>query len=127
MATKIQFRRDTATNWGNSNPTLSQGEPGLDLCRGLIKVGNGTDGWNCLPFQGTGEAGCGAIAIGNNAGNSNQGPNAVAIGCQAGECCQAQYAVAIGREAGQCTQEQYAVAIGYRAGECCQTDYSVAI
>jgi hypothetical protein len=127
MATKIQFRRDTATNWSNTNPTLSQGEPGLDLCRGLIKVGNGSDGWNCLPFQGTGEAGCGAIAIGNNAGDNSQSQYAVAIGCQAGECCQGCSAVAIGKEAGQCYQEQYAVAIGYRAAECCQSQYSVAI
>lgn len=127
MATKIQFRRDTATNWSNSNPTLSQGEPGLDLCRGLIKVGNGSDSWNCLPFQGTGEAGCGAIAIGTDAGDNSQQQYAVAIGYQAGQCCQQQYAVAVGNRAGNCCQEQYAVAIGDQAGECCQTEYSVAI
>jgi len=127
MATKIQFRRDTATNWSNSDPTLSQGEPGLDLCRGLIKVGNGTDNWNCLPFQGTGEAGCDAIAIGNNAGDCCQGQNAVAIGYNAGSYCQGQYAKAIGSEAGDCDQEQYAIAIGNEAGECCQSEYSVAI
>jgi hypothetical protein len=127
MATKIQFRRDTATNWQNTNPTLGQGEPGFDLCRGLIKVGNGTDNWNCLPFQGTGEAGCGAIAIGNNAGDSGQGQYAIAIGEQAGDCCQGQYAIAIGNQAGDCCQEQYAIAIGDQAGECCQSEYSVAI
>jgi len=130
MATKIQFRRDTATNWSNSNPTLSQGEPGLDLCRGLIKVGNGTDSWNCLAFQGTGEAGCGAIAIGFNAGDRCQGSNAIAIGYEAGygDCCgQSCNAIAIGYRAGYDDQEQHTVAIGSQAGECCQSQYSVAI
>jgi hypothetical protein len=127
MATKIQFRRDTATNWQNTNPTLGQGEPGFDLCRGLIKVGNGTDNWNCLPFQGTGEAGCDAIAIGQCAGDNSQGQNAVDIGYSAGEDCQGDYAIAIGSEAGDCCQEQYAIAIGDQAGECCQSEYSVAI
>jgi hypothetical protein len=133
MATKIQFRRDTSTNWSNSNPTLSQGEPGFDLDRGLIKVGNGTDTWNCLGFQGTGVTGNGSVAIGNSAGDSCQGTEAVAIGEQAGQCCQEQYAIAIGREAGECCQGQYSVAIGYRAGNCDQgqgpwsTGYAVAI
>jgi len=127
MATKIQFRRDTAANWQNTNPTLGQGEPGFDLCRGLIKVGNGTDNWNCLPFQGTGEAGCDAIAIGRCAGDNSQGQYAIAIGYSAGECCQGQYAISIGNQAGDCCQEQYAIAIGDQAGECCQSLYSVAI
>lgn len=30
MATKIQFRRDTSANWTSSNPTLDQGELGLE-------------------------------------------------------------------------------------------------
>jgi hypothetical protein len=133
MATKIQFRRDTSTNWSNSNPTLSQGEPGFDLDRGLIKVGNGTDTWNCLGFQGTGVTGNGSIAIGNCAGDNSQGTEAIAIGYQAGYECQEDYAIAIGREAGECCQGQYSVAIGYRAGNCDQgqgpwsTGYAVAI
>ena len=43
MATKIQFRRDNTNNWSNSNPVLSQGEPGYDLDKQLFKVGNGSD------------------------------------------------------------------------------------
>lgn len=133
MATKIQFRRDTSTNWSNSNPTLSQGEPGFDLDRGLIKVGNGTDAWNCLGFQGTGVTGNGSVAIGNCAGDNSQGTEAIAIGYQAGYECQEDYAIAIGREAGECCQGEYSVAIGYRAGNCDQgqgpwsTGYAVAI
>jgi hypothetical protein len=135
MATKIQFRRDTTNNWYNTNPTLSQGEPGLDLCRGLIKVGNGSDDWNTLAFQGTGVKGNNAIAIGVNAGQNSQcceaiaigyrggefcqGCDAVAVGAYAGRNCQGSEAVAIGYSAGNCDQEQRAVAVGAEAGECC--------
>ena len=31
MATKIQLRRDVAASWSSTNPTLAQGEPGVDL------------------------------------------------------------------------------------------------
>lgn len=48
MPTKIQFRRDTAANWTANNPTLSQGEMGLETDTGKFKVGNGTDAWAAL-------------------------------------------------------------------------------
>lgn len=48
MSTKIQFRRDTATNWTTNNPTLSEGEMGLETDTGKFKVGNGTDVWTAL-------------------------------------------------------------------------------
>jgi len=48
MATKIQFRRDTATNWSSTNPTLSQGELGLDLTNNVLKIGDGSTAWNSL-------------------------------------------------------------------------------
>ena len=48
MATKIQFRRDTASNWSSNNPVLSEGEIGLDLTNGTFKIGNGTTAWNSL-------------------------------------------------------------------------------
>ena len=48
MPTKIQFRRDTTANWTANNPTLSQGEMGLETDTGKFKVGNGTDAWAAL-------------------------------------------------------------------------------
>lgn len=48
MATKIQFRRDTASNWSSNNPVLSQGEIGLDLTNGTFKIGDGVTAWNSL-------------------------------------------------------------------------------
>jgi hypothetical protein len=50
MANKIQLRRDTTVNWTTADPTLSQGEIGLDLTTGNIKIGNGTDSWIELDY-----------------------------------------------------------------------------
>lgn len=50
MADKIQFRRDTSTNWTNTNPVLAQGELGLNLTTGQYKIGDGTTAWNALSY-----------------------------------------------------------------------------
>ena len=66
MATKIQFRRDTASNWQSTNPVLNQGEPGVETNTGKLKIGNGSDPWNDLPY-GDGIVGDnGSIAVGLN-------------------------------------------------------------
>lgn len=127
MATKIQFRRDTSTNWENTDPTLSQGEPGFDLDRGLIKVGNGSSNWNCLPFQGTGERPNGAVAVGYDAGACCQGTRSVAIGHSAGRSSQSYVAVAIGRSAGECCQSTGATAVGHIAGYYYQGYHATAV
>lgn len=50
MAVKIQFRRDTATNWESVNPILSQGEMGLDTTNNRFKLGDGITAWNSLAY-----------------------------------------------------------------------------
>jgi WD40 repeat protein len=50
MAVKIQFRRDTATNWESVNPILSQGELGLDTTNNRFKLGDGATAWNSLAY-----------------------------------------------------------------------------
>jgi hypothetical protein len=50
MARRIQLRRDTASNWSSTNPTLAQGEIGIDLTNNKIKIGNGTTLWNNLAY-----------------------------------------------------------------------------
>lgn len=50
MKTKIQIRRDTATNWTNNNPILSAGEFGLESDTQRIKVGNGSTAWTSRPY-----------------------------------------------------------------------------
>lgn len=50
MAAKIQLRRDTSANWASVNPVLSQGEIGLDLTTGKIKIGDGSTAWSSLSY-----------------------------------------------------------------------------
>ncbi len=51
MSTQIQFRRDTAANWNSNNPTLSEGEVGLESDTNAYKVGDGSTAWNSLPYN----------------------------------------------------------------------------
>ena len=41
MPIQIQLRRGTASDWTSANPTLAQGEMGLETDTGLTKIGNG--------------------------------------------------------------------------------------
>lgn len=52
MATfrRIQVRRDTAENWEGVNPSLGQGEIGMDLTNRRMKVGDGFSSWNELDY-----------------------------------------------------------------------------
>ena len=68
-----------------------------------------------------------SIAIGYNAGSTNQGLNSIAIGASAGSSYQGNQSVAIGNSCGQNTQGAFSVAIGYSAGAAAQGDYCVAI
>lgn len=54
VTTKIQHRRDTATNWSTNNPTLAAGEIGYDTTNKKIKIGDGSTAWNSLPYVGSG-------------------------------------------------------------------------
>lgn len=49
MATKIQIRRDTAANWRNANPVLSQGEPAYEIDTQITKYGDGVTAYKDLP------------------------------------------------------------------------------
>lgn len=50
MATLIQVRRDTETNWSTYNPILAAGEIAFSTDQNKIKVGNGTSNWSSLPY-----------------------------------------------------------------------------
>ena len=45
MAVRIQLRRDTAANWISNNPTLREGEIGIETDTLKMKVGNGSSTW----------------------------------------------------------------------------------
>jgi hypothetical protein len=50
MATKIQLRRGTSSQWNTSNPTLSDGEIGFETNTNKFKIGNGEDSWSLLEY-----------------------------------------------------------------------------
>jgi hypothetical protein len=58
---RLQLRRDTAANWTSANPTLAEGEIGIETDTGQFKIGNGSDAWDDLIYAGiegdTGPAG----------------------------------------------------------------------
>ena len=50
MAYKIQFRRDTTTNWVTKDPVLAPGEMGVDVTLSQFKIGDGVSKWSELPY-----------------------------------------------------------------------------
>ena len=50
MATQIQFRRGSASQWTNTNPTLAEGEFGYETNTGQYKIGDGNTTWNNLGY-----------------------------------------------------------------------------
>lgn len=51
---KIQLRHDTSSNWSSVNPILLEGEVGIETDTNKIKIGNGSDNYNTLPYYGGG-------------------------------------------------------------------------
>lgn len=49
---QLQFRRDTAINWQQTNPLLASGEMGIELDTRTFKIGDGVIRWNQLPYGG---------------------------------------------------------------------------
>ena len=45
MATQIQLRRGTTAEWAATNPVLAQGEVGIDLTLGEMRLGDGVTAW----------------------------------------------------------------------------------
>lgn len=50
MAIQIQVRRDTAANWTSEDPTLAEGEFGMETDTSQIKIGDGATAWVSLPY-----------------------------------------------------------------------------
>jgi hypothetical protein len=50
MATKIQLRRGTASQWTSTNPTLSIGEIGVESDTNKFKLGDGSTPWTSLDY-----------------------------------------------------------------------------
>jgi hypothetical protein len=58
---RIRLRGDTAANWSNVNPTLAEGEVGVEFgatpADTKFKIGDGTTIWSVLPYFSGGGAG----------------------------------------------------------------------
>jgi hypothetical protein len=51
MAIQIQLRRDTAAHWTSINPTLAEGEFGIETDTNTFKIGDGINVWVALPYM----------------------------------------------------------------------------
>ena len=51
MANRIQLRRGNGNDWTTSNPILAQGELGVELDTGRIKIGDGVTSWSSLRYE----------------------------------------------------------------------------
>jgi len=49
----MQLRRDTATNWTNNDPTLAEGEMGVETDTLKFKLGDGSTAWTSLGYAAT--------------------------------------------------------------------------
>jgi len=50
MATRMQQRRGTASQWTAANPVLAAGEIGFETDSGMFKMGDGTNQWSALSY-----------------------------------------------------------------------------
>lgn len=51
MAIQIQLRRGTAAEWTAANPTLAEGEMGLETDTSSYKIGDGVTTWTSLTYS----------------------------------------------------------------------------
>jgi hypothetical protein len=118
---------NTATVYGNIEATtLRTSEARISLGGG---AGSATVGTAIAIGQDAGNSNQSAtgLGIGFRAAQTNQGASGIAIGIQAGQSSQGDYAVALGSQAGETGQGANAVAIGYKAGETSQTAGSIVL
>jgi hypothetical protein len=51
MPQQIQLRRGTASQWTTANPTLAEGEMGVETDTSLFKIGDGATAWNSIDYS----------------------------------------------------------------------------
>ena len=91
MADRIQIRRDTAANWTSANPTLTQGELGLETDTGKLKAGDGSTAWTSLSYYTLGTSGAAMYTdtTANFTGTLQQGGSNVVVDSDIGSTVQA--------------------------------------
>ena len=97
MAVQIQWRRDTAANWTAANPTLAQGEAGLETDTGKIKLGDGATAWNSLAYFTGGLGMVNALSAGTQSASSGtvvfSNSNGISFGMSGSSRVTASYTV----------------------------------
>ena len=75
MSIQIQLRRGTSTEWASANPSpiLAAAEMGVETDTDKIKLGNGFDNWNTLPYIVGGAGGAGSTGPTGPAGGGAGG------------------------------------------------------
>lgn len=53
----IRLRRGSAASWQSNNPTLNEGEMGVELDTRRFKFGDGSNDWGTLPYATQGNSG----------------------------------------------------------------------
>jgi hypothetical protein len=71
----IQVRRDIATSWTSTDPTLAEGELGLETDTGKLKIGDGTSSWKSLTYLSDSVEPLALIVQGSNYGYTIGGIN----------------------------------------------------
>jgi hypothetical protein len=66
---KFQLRRSTSSNWTYTNPILKAGEPGFESDSYKLKIGDGVNRWNTLPYLGKAQGPTGSIQYTDGRGN----------------------------------------------------------
>jgi len=106
---------------GNATIHIGTGAGQTSQTANCVAIGRNAGNSN----QGNGLAS--SIAIGYGAGQTNQNYNSVAIGESAGASSQGFQSVSIGPSAGSISQGSQSVAIGYQAGQNSQSTNAIAI
>jgi hypothetical protein len=71
-ADTIIVRRDAAADWTSGNPTLAEGEIGLETDTNLSKVGDGSTAWNDLGYMQATAGSKGDLTISGTLSNARQ-------------------------------------------------------
>jgi hypothetical protein len=66
MSITMQQKRGTADQWETANPLLLAGEIGFETDTQKLKIGNGSDNWNDLPYVSATNSNDELLSAGNN-------------------------------------------------------------
>lgn len=71
MATRMQQRRGTASQWSVANPVLAAGEIGVESDTAKFKIGDGVNTWTDLDYFETSESASGTFIEDTEKGAAN--------------------------------------------------------